>query len=85
MQKDIVIEVNKLLFKFIWEGKDKRLSLISDLDKGGLQAPYLESIIKEKGLCVERNLPRISKVIGRLSFPIIYEERRIEIDFALRI
>ena len=35
VQKDIVIEVNKLLFKFIWKGKDKvkRLSRICDLDK----------------------------------------------------
>ena len=50
VQKDIVIEVNKLLFKFIWKGKDKvkRLSLICDLDKGGLKAPHLESIIKSQ-------------------------------------
>ena len=35
-------------FKFIWKGKGKvkLLSLISDLDKGGLKAPQLESIIK---------------------------------------
>ena len=50
VQKDTVIEVNKLLFKFIWKGKDrvKRLSLVSDLDKGGLKAPHLESIIKSQ-------------------------------------
>ena len=50
VQKDIVIEVNKLLFNFIWKGKDKvkRLSLICDLDKGGLKAPHLESIIKSQ-------------------------------------
>ena len=50
VQKDTVIEVNKLLFKFIWKGKDKvkRLSLICDLDKGGLKAPHLESIIKSQ-------------------------------------
>ena len=50
MQKDTVIEVNKLLFKFIWKGKDKvkRLSVISDLEKGGLKAPHLESILKSQ-------------------------------------
>ena len=50
VQKDTVIEVNKLLIKFIWTGKDKvkRLSLIRDLDKGGLKAPHLESIIKSQ-------------------------------------
>ena len=57
VQKDIVIEVNKLLFKFIWKGKDKvkRLSLICDLDKGGLKAPHLESIIKsQRIMCSEK-------------------------------
>ena len=50
VQNDTVIEVNKLLFKFIWKEKDKvkRLSLICDLDKGGLKAPHLESIIKSQ-------------------------------------
>ena len=50
VQKDTVIEVKKILFKFIWKGKDKvkRLSLISDLDKGGLKALHLESIIKSQ-------------------------------------
>jgi len=48
VQKDTVLEVNRLLFQFIWKGKDKVkcLSLISDVDKGGLKAPHLESIIK---------------------------------------
>ena len=69
-----MIEVNKSLSSFAG-GKDKvkRLSLLSDLNKGGLKASHLESIKKPKdeGLCVVRNLPRNSKVIGRLSFPII--------------
>ena len=54
VQKDIVIEVNKLLFKFIWKGKDKvkRLSLICDLDRGGLKAPHLESIIKSQRIII---------------------------------
>ena len=67
--KDIVIEVNKLLFKFSWKGKDKvkRLSLIRGLDKGGLKERHLESTDKKvKGLCVVRNLPRINKVIGKI-------------------
>ena len=50
VQKDTVIEVNKLLFKFIWKGKDKvkRLSLTCALDKGRLKAPHLEAIIKSQ-------------------------------------
>ena len=50
VQKDTVIEVNRLLFQFIWKGKDKvkRLSLVGDIDKGGLKAPHVESIIKSQ-------------------------------------
>ena len=48
MHKDIIIETNKILFNFIWKGKDKvkGSTLISDMDKGGLRAPHLESAIK---------------------------------------
>ena len=50
VQKDTVIEVNRLLFQFIWKGKDKvkRLSLVGDIDEGGLKAPHVESIIKSQ-------------------------------------
>ena len=50
VQKDSVMEVNRLLFQFIWKGKDKvkRLSLVSDIDKGGLKAPHVDSIIKSQ-------------------------------------
>ena len=46
--KEIVKEVNKIIFNFIWKGKDKvkRSSLISHVENGGLRAPHLESIIK---------------------------------------
>ena len=46
--KDIIKEVNKILFNFIWKGKDevKRSVLISDEENGGLRAPHLESIIR---------------------------------------
>jgi len=50
VQKDTVMEVNRLLFQFICKGKDKvkRLSLVSDIDKGGLKAPHVELIIKSQ-------------------------------------
>ena len=46
--KEIVKEVNKIIFNFIWKGQDKvkRSAFISDVENGGLRAPYLESIIK---------------------------------------
>ena len=43
LNKEIISEANKLIFDFIWKGKDKvkRLTLINDIEDGGLKAPYL--------------------------------------------
>ena len=57
MHKDIITEANKILFSFIWKGKDKvkRSTLISDVEKGGLRAPHLESVIKtQRILCCKK-------------------------------
>ena len=66
--KRYVLEDNKLFFKFIWKVKDKvkRLDVINDLDKGE-STPFR---INKKPKNYVTNLPRINKVIGRLSFPI---------------
>ena len=50
MHKDVIMETNKILFNFIWKGKDnvKRLTLISDVENGGLRALHLESAIKSQ-------------------------------------
>ena len=47
IDKEVIIEANRIIFDFIWKGKDKvkRISLISDTKDGGLKAPHLESII----------------------------------------
>ena len=44
----MIIGANRVIFDFIWKGKDKVKwsSLISDVEDGGLKAPHLESIIK---------------------------------------
>ena len=55
--KEIVKEVNKVIFNFIWKGKDKvkRSALISDVEHGGLRAPHLESIIKaQRIMCCKK-------------------------------
>ena len=57
MHKDIIMEANKILFNFVWKGKDKvkRSTLISDGEKGGLRAPHLESAIKtQRILCCKK-------------------------------
>ena len=48
IDKEVVTEANRILFDFIWKGKDKvkRSSLISDIEDGGLKAPHLDSIIQ---------------------------------------
>ena len=52
-----VNEVNKIIFHFIWNGKDKikRLALINDIEDGGLKAPHVDSIIRtQRILCCKR-------------------------------
>jgi hypothetical protein len=46
--KDIIRKIHKLLFEFVWNGKDKvkRPVLIQDFSEGGLRMPDLESLIK---------------------------------------
>ena len=48
IDKDVVTEANRIIFDFIWKGKDKvkRTSLVGDIKDGGFKAPRLESIIK---------------------------------------
>ena len=54
--KEIIKEV-KIIFNFIWKGKDKvkRSALISDVENEGLRAPHLESIIKaQRIMCCKK-------------------------------
>ena len=52
LDKEFLKEVNKIIFDFIWKGKDKvkRFALDSDIEDGGLKAPHLDSIIETKRL-----------------------------------
>ena len=47
MDKEFVNEVNKIIFDFIWKGKDKvnRCVLVGDIEDGGLKALHLGSIL----------------------------------------
>ena len=46
--KEIVQELNRILFKFLWKGTDKvtRLSTINEYENGGLKMINLESMVK---------------------------------------
>ena len=54
IDKEVIIETNKIIFNFIWKGRDKvkRTSLIGDTEDGGLKAPHLESFIKTQRIMV---------------------------------
>ena len=57
MGKDFVKQANKIIFDFIWKGKDKvkRSTLVSEIEDGGLRAPHLESIIEtQRELCCKK-------------------------------
>ena len=57
VNKDFVKDVNKIIFDFIWKGKDKvkRSALISDIEDGDLKAPHLDSIIEtQRVLCCKK-------------------------------
>ena len=54
---DFVKQANKIIFDFIWKGKDKvkRSTLVSEIEDGGLKAPHLESIIEtQRVLCCKK-------------------------------
>ena len=57
LNREFVKDVNKIIFDFIWKGKDKikRSALISDIEDGGLKAPHLDSIIEtQRILCCKK-------------------------------
>ena len=57
LDKEFVKEANKIIFDFIWKGKDKvkRSALISDIEDGGLKAPHLNSILEtQRILCCKK-------------------------------
>ena len=57
VEKDFVKQANKIIFDFIWKGKDKvKCSTpISEIKDGGLKAPHLEPIIEtQRVLCCKK-------------------------------
>ena len=50
--------MNKIIFDFIWKGKDKvkHLALISDIDDGGNKAPHLDSLIETRRVFCRKKL-----------------------------
>ena len=57
--KEIVKELNRMMFKFLWKGADKvtRPSTINEYENGGLKLIHLESTIKSLTRLAEKDLP----------------------------
>ena len=54
LSKEIIKEMNSVIFMFVWRGRDKvkRLSLVRD---GGLRMPHIESLIKtQRIMCLKK-------------------------------
>ena len=54
-KKDLIEQINNLLYWFIWRGKDKvkRAALVNTVGKGGLKMSDIESMIKaQRLLCI---------------------------------
>jgi len=59
ISNDLVKEANSIFYNFIWNGKDKikRRALISDIDKGGLKMPDIESMVSARRvICLKKFL-----------------------------
>ena len=57
--KDFIKEINQILYNFVWKGKDKvkRVTLINDIDEGGLKMPHIESMIDAQRItCIQKFL-----------------------------
>ena len=57
VSKDLIQEVNKELYNFIWRGKDKvkRVSLINEIEFGGLKMLDIESMLKtQRVMCLKK-------------------------------
>ena len=60
LTKDIIKEINTVLFRFVWRGckdKIKRFSLIGDYKEGRLRMPHVETLIKtQRIICMKKYL-----------------------------
>ena len=53
LTKEIIKEINSVIFKFVWRGRDKvkRLSLVSDYRDGGLRMPHIKT---QRIMCLKK-------------------------------
>ena len=91
---EVIKEVNKELYSFIWKGKDKvkRSALINDIEDGGLKMLDLESMISaQRVMCVKKYVEHyespwkyvldfyLDKVGGKLLFQCNFDHQTLPI------
>ena len=66
VNKNILSDINQLLFSFVWNGKDKikRHALISDIEDGHLKMPDVESIIQTQRIMYKKGTLRMLNLPG---------------------
>ena len=94
VSNELIKEVNKELYSFIWKGKDKvkRAALINDIEDGGLKMLDLESMISaQRVMCVKRYVENfespwkyvldfyLKKVGGKFLFHCNFDHRTLSI------
>ena len=94
VSNELIKEVNKELYSFIWKGKDKvkRAALINDIEDGGLKMLDLESMISaQRVTCVKRYVENfespwkyvldfyLKKVGGKFLFHCNFDHRTLSI------
>ena len=95
LNKNFINDINQILFNFIWKGKDKvkRVTLINDVNEGGLKMPHIDSMIEaQRIMCIQKFLDNTpcswkcilthyrNKVGGRLLFYCNLEYSKLAID-----
>ena len=70
----MIVELHRLLYKFLWNGTDKftRLSTINEFEKGGLRMIDLECMIKSLHLAWLKEYPAKTRVHGKIICDIFW-------------
>ena len=98
VSSELIKEVNKELYSFIWKGKDKvkRSALISDIEDGGLKMLDLESMISaQRVMCLKKYVENyespwkyvldfyLKKVGGKFLFQCNFDHRTLPITLPI--
>jgi len=71
---NVIVELNRLLYKFLWNGTDKvtRLSTINEFEKGGLRMVDLECMIKSLRLAWLKRISAKTRVNRKIICDIFW-------------